>query len=307
MSALCDFFNHQLDTWQIAKQRFEDLKNVEQKKLGQIKAQFNPARMVSTGAKVDKAALAKRPCFLCAKNRPEEQIVLEFNDSFDVLINPFPILPVHFTLPSRVHELQKIAGKFADMLHFVDSYPEVLVFYNGPKCGASAPDHLHFQAGTKEVLPIFCQWNALRATAESIICPNEEGDILFVKDYVVPVIAIVSSSIDASEALFNKVYNVLPQHDDDIEPMMNVVAWKQDSDFVTLVFPRRKHRPDCYFAGDGSQLLVSPGAIDMAGLLVMPRKEDFERITPQQAMDILQEVSMPFADAKDILYALKRV
>ena len=155
MGSLKPFYEEQLALWQDTKQRFDDLKHVEVKQLGLLKAQFNPARLVSTGANIDKTTLAKRPCFLCAANRSKEQIVKDFNSHFDILINPFPILPEHFTIPSCIHELQQIKEHFIDMLLFIDEYDEGLVFYNGPHCGASAPDHLHFQAGTKSIIPMY--------------------------------------------------------------------------------------------------------------------------------------------------------
>ena len=95
--------------------RFEELKGVQTREVGSALAQFNPARLVSTGAKIDKATLAKRPCFLCEKNRPSEQIVLSFGEGFDILVNPFPILPVHFTIPSRHHQLQAIAENYVQI------------------------------------------------------------------------------------------------------------------------------------------------------------------------------------------------
>lgn len=306
MGVLYEFFNRQLEGWQAAKQRFIDIGQVEIKPLGMIKAQFNPARMVSTGAKIDKATLAKRPCFLCAKNRPSEQIVKEFNGNFDILINPFPILPVHFTIPSCTHELQKIAGKFGDMLHFVCQYPEVLIFYNGPKCGASAPDHLHFQAGTRDILPIFEQWQQLEATAAVLKEVQNTGKILYVKDYISPLLAITCNNIDESQRLFEVVYNSLPLPENDIEPRMNIVVWKQKEQYVILVFPRYKHRPDCYSAEGEAQYLVSPGAIDMSGLLIMPRKEDFDRIAPSKAAAILREVSLPKSAMDEVIERIKK-
>lgn len=305
MRALQSFFHRQLEVWPSAGQRFADLNGVETKPLGAIKAQFNPARMVSTGAKVDKRTLAKRPCFLCAKNRPEEQMVREFNAQFDILVNPFPILPLHFTIASRSHELQKIEGRLGDMLEFIDMYPDVLIFYNGPKCGASAPDHLHFQAGTREVLPAFGQWTRLETTADVLLSGRNGSSVLYAKGYVSPLLAITARTMEDSRDLFKVIYRALPSAADDIEPMMNIVAWKEKERFILLVFPRHKHRPDCYSAEGEAQFMVSPGAIDMSGLLVMPRKEDFDRITPVRAAAILNEVSLPKQAMRKVVERIK--
>ena len=162
---LTDFFHNQLNQWQDVAKRFEELKGVQTREVGSALAQFNPARLVSTGAKIDKATLAKRPCFLCEKNRPVEQIVLPFGEGFDILVNPFPILPVHFTIPSRHHQLQAIAENYVQIHRLLRAYPQLMVFYNGPKCGASAPDHLHFQAGTSGILPLQRDWQRLYETS----------------------------------------------------------------------------------------------------------------------------------------------
>lgn len=305
MGSLKPFYEEQLALWQDTKQRFDDLRHVEVKQLGLLKAQFNPARLVSTGAKIDKATLAKRPCFLCAANRPKEQIVKDFNSHFDILINPFPILPEHFTIPSCIHELQQIKEHFIDMLLFIDEYDEGLVFYNGPRCGASAPDHLHFQAGTKSIIPMYQEWENLSSTSETILSLSK-AKLSYITHYACPVIAITSYDIDSCVVLFNKIYDALPLPENDIEPMMNVVVWKEKGELVVLIFPRFKHRPDCYFAEGNAQCLVSPGAIDMAGLLILPLKKDFDTITLAQASAILKEVTLPEEVVVKVLDTLRK-
>lgn len=289
---LTDFFHNQLNQWQDVAKRFEELKDVQTREVGSALAQFNPARLVSTGAKIDKATLAKRPCFLCEKNRPGEQIVLPFGNDFDILVNPFPILPVHFTIPSRHHQLQAIAENYVQIHRLLRTYPQLMVFYNGPKCGASAPDHLHFQAGTSGILPLQRDWQRLRETSIPLLKLNGTEGIYEIKDYICPAFAIVSHTEKHDKELFNYLYESLPLKEDEIEPMMNIVAWRSEEDFVSVVFPREKHRPDCYSAEGEAQCLVSPGSLDMAGLMILPRKSDFEGMTAERAEAILREVSL---------------
>lgn len=289
---LTDFFHNQLNQWQDVARRFEELKGVQLREVGSALAQFNPARLVSTGAKIDKATLAKRPCFLCEKNRPGEQIVLPFGEGFDILVNPFPILPVHFTIPSRHHQLQAIAENYVQIHRLLRVYPQLMVFYNGPKCGASAPDHLHFQAGTSGMLPLQRDWKRLRETSVPLMKLNGTEGIYEIKDYICPALAIVSHTEKHDVELFNYLYEALPLKGDETEPMMNIVAWRSEEGFVSVVFPREKHRPDCYSSVGEVQCLVSPGSLDMAGLLILPRQSDFEGMTAERAEAVLREVSL---------------
>ena len=289
---LTDFFHNQLNQWQDVSKRFEELKGVQTREVGSALAQFNPARLVSTGAKIDKATLAKRPCFLCEKNRPSEQIVLSFGEGFDILVNPFPILPVHFTIPSRHHQLQAIAENYVLIHRLLRAYPQLMVFYNGPKCGASAPDHLHFQAGTSGILPLQRDWQRLYETSLPLLQLNGTEGIYEIKDYVCPALAIVSHTEKHDVEIFSRLYEALPLKEDETEPMMNIVAWRNGEAFISVVFPREKHRPDCYSAEGEAQCLVSPGSLDMAGLLILPRQSDFEGMTAERAKAILREVSL---------------
>lgn len=302
---LTDFFHNQLNQWQDVAKRFEELKGVQTREVGSALAQFNPARLVSTGAKIDKATLAKRPCFLCEKNRPGEQIVLPFGNDFDILVNPFPILPVHFTIPSRHHQQQAIADNYVQIHRLLRAYPQLMVFYNGPKCGASAPDHLHFQAGTSGILPLQRDWQRLYETSVPLLKLNDAEGIYEIKDYICPALAIVSHTERHDVELFSRLYEALPLKEDDTEPMMNIVAWRSEEDFVSVVFPREKHRPDCYSAEGEAQCLVSPGSLDMAGLLILPRQSDFERMTSERAKAVLREVSLSDEAMKDVVKRLR--
>ena len=302
---LTDFFHNQLNQWKDVAKRFEELKGVQTREVGSALAQFNPARLVSTGAKIDKATLAKRPCFLCEKNRPKEQIVLPFGNDFDILVNPFPILPVHFTIPSRHHQQQAIADNYVQIHRLLRAYPQLMVFYNGPKCGASAPDHLHFQVGTSGILPLQRDWQRLYETSVPLLKLNDVEGIYEIKDYICPVLAIVSHTEKHDVELFSRLYESLPMKEDETEPMMNVVAWRSGEAFISVVFPREKHRPDCYSADGEAQCLVSPGSLDMAGLMILPRQSDFEGMTAELAKAILREVSLSDEAMKDVVKRLR--
>ena len=302
---LTDFFHNQLNQWKDVAKRFEELKGVQTREVGSALAQFNPSRLVSTGAKIDKATLAKRPCFLCEKNRPVEQIVLPFGEGFDILVNPFPILPVHFTIPSRHHQLQAIAENYVQIHRLLRAYPQLMVFYNGPKCGASAPDHLHFQAGTSGILPLQRDWQRLYETSLPLLKLNDAEGIYEIKDYVCPALAIVSHTEKHDVELFSRLYEALPLKEDETEPMMNIVAWRNGDAFISVVFPREKHRPDCYSAEGEAQCLVSPGSLDMAGLMILPRQSDFEGMTAERAKAILREVSLSDEAMKDVVKRIR--
>ena len=303
------FFDRQIEKWDAVRYRFHELQDVRERELPlgdySVEVQFNPARIVSTGAKIDKKAIAKRPCFLCVKNRPKEQMTKTVDEKFELLVNPFPILPVHFTIALRRHEPQRILPNYREMHKLLTRYPELMVFYNGPKCGASAPDHMHFQAGTSGVLPMQQSWQRLSRNLETICTIDDNNCISVVSDYPCPALLIKSRSEQTDGELFRIIYDALPWQADDAEPMMNIVAWREGDDFLSVVFPRKKHRPDCYYADGDEKMLVSPGALDMAGLTITPRAEDFKRITPNLIRGIIEEVSLSDEQFKEVIAKIK--
>jgi len=259
------FFMEQMKVWPEVRERYQKF-NVQTKSFpvqsGEIIIQHNPARIVSTGADIDVKSISHRPCFLCDMNRPPEQYGLALNDHFQLLVNPFPILRRHFTIVLRQHCQQQIRPFFADMLDFTRRFDQLFFFYNGPLCGASAPDHMHFQAGPKDQLPQHC----------------------FSKYY-----EIRTRSKEEALIKFIHVYDGLPIVSGEIEPRMNILSWMEDEEYVCVVIPRTKHRPDCYSAEGERQILVSPGALDMAGLIITPREEDFNRMNIQMVEQIVKE------------------
>ena len=305
-SSISRFFNRQLEMWEDARHRFRDLKHVEVRQLSdQLKVQFNPARIVSTGAKIDKHTLGERPCFLCERNRPKEQMTKQIDDHFQLLVNPFPILPVHFTIPATKHQPQSIYRHYGEMHRLLSLHSELMVFYNGPKCGASAPDHLHFQAGTSGVLPLQTNWQRLSRNLTDVISLTDEEKISVLRDFLVPAFVIISKSEDSDEELFHRLYRSMPMRGDESEPMMNIIAWRKGDEFISVVIPREKHRPDAYFAEGEDQMMVSPGALDMAGLIITPREEDFSKINLDKATALLRECGISAEKMEAIVSNLK--
>ena len=313
-NSLQRFFIRQIEKWPDADKRFRDLHDVktrtlvENGELADWRVQFNPARIVSTGAKIDQKTISERPCFLCEKSRPAEQIKKELAGNFELLVNPFPILPVHFTIPLRKHEPQRILPHIGDMYQLLETYPELMVFYNGPKCGASAPDHMHFQAGTNGILPMQQAWGRLGRSAEAIVTLDDGNSIAIIREYPCPAFLIHSTNKEQGTQLFQQLYFCLPVQADDEEPMLNIVGWQNDGETLLVVFPRRKHRPECYYyegAREHEQLLISPGALDLSGLIITPREEDFLRLTPKHMQDILNEICITEEQTAETISKLK--
>ena len=296
LSSLDRFFDRQLRLWPETRERYRELSHVETRELNvgtsTFEVQFNPARIRSTGATITKEAVAARPCFLCRKNRPQEQLTKVQDVDYELLVNPYPILPMHFTIPARRHHTQQIRGMYGEMIQLLNHYPELMVFYNGPLCGASAPDHAHLQAGTSGILPLQKEWQRLSRNLTEVARRGDDATLSVIEDYPCSALVIRARNRRGSERMFASLYHALPKMSDQSEPMMNIVAWHVDEEFISVVFPRKKHRPDCYYKTGDEQYLVSPGALDMAGYLITPRHEDYERITPEVAEDILKECAL---------------
>lgn len=302
--------------WPEAAQRYAALLHVEVKEWEvdgcRLAVQYNPARGVSTFAKVDKQSLTKRPCFLCTCNRPAEQAVYRANREYEVLVNPFPILPQHLTIASRHHQPQRIAKSFCDLLLFAAQMPQMMVFYNGPQSGASAPDHLHLQAVGRGLLPLERDWEQIYQPSLQRISEDKGASLSYLQKYAVPLFVIESTDIQAAALQFSKIYEALrTAKSDSEEPMMNVLCWQRptladkSASLLTVIIPRSKHRPDCYFQTGAAQCLVSPGALDMGGLLITPRAEDFQKMDGSLALAILREVGISLTDIQDCVKRLR--
>ena len=304
---LKEFFDRQLAQWPDAAERHSALENVELRDLGNgLLLQHNPARVVSTAARIDKEALACRKCFLCKENRPQQQISESAMGAMEVLVNPFPILPFHLTLPLKEHAPQEIKNMYTEMLHMSRAWGDMVLFYNGAKCGASAPDHAHLQACCRRSVPLFGEyWQEEISCGMEPLLVDGEGCLYNVTTYAVPLFMIVARSVSRSLDLFRTLVAALPSVDDEAEPRMNIFVYNTAEDgYVTVVIPRRAHRPAAYYASGEGMRLVSPGAIDMAGLVVTPRKEDFMAITADEALAMLQEVALFSGDVEEVVERL---
>lgn len=294
------FFKRQLEIWPEAAARYEALSQVQMRTVAiddfEVRLQYNPARSLSSTAKLDKASIAARPCFLCKNNRPKEQVIYEGFDGFDTLVNPYPIFPEHFTIAGKQHVLQDTADFFR-MAEIAASLPGFVVFFNGSTAGASAPDHLHFQAGNKDFLPVCA------------LLENNPGELMkttpefsaFCTDNL-PVYAVHFVS-DGMPAEVNKWIDALvPDGADTVSVqhgMRNLLMWVDEDDKLhTLLFPRKKHRPECYsLSEEQGGLLVSPGAVDMAGVIIITRESDFHKIGKGDLRSIFAEVSYPYKES----------
>lgn len=301
------FFTHQLDTWDEIRQRYEALKHVGLKQLGHRQLQYNPARMVSTGAQIDRHTIAQRACFLCEKNRPEEQLTIDLGDDFELMVNPFPVLPMHFTIVRKTHVSQTILENYTEIHRLLELFPELFVFYNGPMSGASAPDHMHFQAGIGQELPLMTVLRKLEKEQQVLIKRENGSSLSMFNSASFKAFVIKSKAQETEMTLFKQLYDAKPVREGEKEPRMNIVAWRDGSEDVIVVLPRDNHRPACYFEEGDRRMVISPGALDMAGLIITPREEDFNRMSEDKLTSILKEVSIKEKDMENIKEKLTTV
>lgn len=296
----------QLVVWQTPRDNYAALQNVEVKefkvKRSTIKVQFNPARIVSSAAKVDNKSLKERKCFLCAANRPEVQEGIAWGENYTILINPFPIFPKHLTIPCNDHTDQLILSRIGDMMAIAKDLPGFTLFYNGPKCGASAPDHMHFQAGNRGFLGF--ETDYLAADKKEVIS-NAGATLSLLSGLANAAFLIEAVEIDAATELFVTLYNALEIPEGEEEPMLNILCWSEEGKWKVAVFPRRKHRPACYSAEGDANILISPASVDMGGVFITPLEKDFKKITADDLEQILDEVCLDQSGVEKILNNLK--
>ncbi len=298
-----ELFEQQLAAWPMAADNFRALQGVEVKSLQvdglPIKVQFNPARAVSSSAKVDAKSLKERKCFLCKENRPEVQRGIEWGQ-YEVLINPFPIFPRHLTIPDRSHTDQLITGRIADMMRLAKELPGYTVFYNGPKCGASAPDHMHFQAGNSDLLTIIDASETSR-----ILVDDERGKILLEDELPLPVFTIRANNPEHGQELFDALYRALPLEHDQSEPMLNLLCTSKGEWIDLQVFPRKKHRPSFYGTEGDDTMLLSPASVDMGGAFITPMEKDFKRLDEKIIRQIYDELCLSPEEVKVVIKRLE--
>jgi hypothetical protein len=272
-----------------------------------VKTQYNPARAVSSNAKLDAKSIAARKCFLCPENRPAVQREVRLNENFIALVNPFPILKKHFTIPLTQHKRQEILPYLSDILDFAQMLPDYTIFYNGAKAGASAPDHLHFQAVRKGQLPFEQEYQKIE---KKIIFEHLNGKVSVLQNYGRSCTLIQSPDKETAQSLFLQVYegakarkheSTNEEHTSSClrafapscfdESMMNVFTLYEKDEWNLLIFPRKTHRPSYFFAEGKDYKMISPGAVDMAGIFILPRKEDFDSVDKEIILDVFRQVS----------------
>ena len=304
-SQATELLSKQLVTWPLAEKNYKALEAVQVKSFDMegfsIRAQFNPARIVSTGAKVDARSLKERKCFLCPENLPVEQERLPFGFRHLVLCNPYPIFPLHFTIPTRKHTPQLILPQWNDFLELTRRLAPFTVFYNGPRSGASAPDHAHFQAVTRGIMPLDEEVTQFIRQSYASVYDNR---IYPLTGNLRPGLVIQAATEEAATQLFKKIYAALPILPGEPEPMMNIFGSYYDNNWVITVIPRKRHRPWQYEAEGNDHLLSSPGTADIGGLFITPLEKDFKKINPELLRDVYQQVCLSDRDVEEIFVHL---
>lgn len=300
----------QMEEFQLAKQNFDGLKTLVCKDVPcdnfSMQLQHNPARMISTNAKTDQATLDSRPCFLCSENHPKGQQGIAYGDKYHIFINPYPIFERHFTVPSNDHTPQRIDGHFNDLLSLAFDFQEYTAFYNGASCGASLPTHFHFQLVPRHIMPV--EKDAKNKELQKKIVQIEGGEIFTLKNYMRTVFILQSSNtkqlLNSFQAIQKIIGEATPFND---EPMINLLAWYEDKQWTIAIFPRKQQRPRQFFAEGEDKILFSPGCVDMAGLIIAPRKEDYERYSAPLLTDLFSQVSITPESEKYIIAKLQNL
>jgi ATP adenylyltransferase/5',5'''-P-1,P-4-tetraphosphate phosphorylase II len=290
-----DLFASQLPEWELAKVNYNQLEKVKTRNLDfgdyEILVQFNPERIRSSAAKVDAKSLGARPCFLCPVNRPAQQHGVAFENDMTVLVNPFPIFSRHLTIPSDMHLNQRIKNNFVKMLSLAKAIPDYVIFYNGPECGASAPDHFHFQAGNRGFMPVERDFSAGKHTR--LLSSMHGIEIWQWKNYLRGIITLKGYDkgklVDIFNHIFNKLSVLQPEKP---EPMLNILAYHSTEGWIIHLIPRILHRPSQFFAEGNDQILLSPASVDLGGVIITPREEDFNRISKDDVADIFSQVCL---------------
>lgn len=290
--------------WELAKKNYAGLAHVKSRKLAfdgfDMMVQFNPERIRSSAAKVDAKSIEARPCFLCQNNLPKEQRGIPVLDKYMILVNPFPIFPEHLTIPHLDHTDQLIEDKFGDMLEISRLLEEFTVFYNGPKCGASAPDHFHFQAGIKRFMPI--EFDYRKGLFFHDATQKNGVEIISWRDYGRSIITFSGREKKQLEEALAKVFEELKYLQPyEAEPMLNILSSFYQGRWHIHVFPRKLHRPWQYFEEGEKQILLSPASVDMGGVLITPREEDFDKLTTGDAKNIFDQVCLDEDECSKLL------
>lgn len=288
-----DLFSAQLKEWELPGINYSLLAKVMTRELdfGQFRmlVQYNPERMRSSAAKVDPKSIKERPCFLCKKNRPAEQRGISFGDDLTILVNPFPIFKKHLTIPSGTHRDQLISGNFKEMLQLARAIPDYTVFYNGPECGASAPDHFHFQAGNRGFLPVETDFS--EGKLAQFYAVKRGVELWHWPDYKRGMITLKGSDPEELNEVFTRIFKLFSAlQPEKKEAMLNILTYFIDTEWIIHIIPRKLHRPAQFFKTGSDQILLSPASVDLGGVIIVPREEDFLKISVSDVEDILSQV-----------------
>ena len=319
MDKLIDkFIKDQLSVWPMAAENYRNLKKAETKHLDvgglKVLAQYNPCRRISSEAPLDKKSISERPCFLCPENRPAEQTNIEFEGrkgrKYRVTLNPYPIFPSHLVISGFDHTPQSIWHRYQDLLDFVKENQEYLGFYNGPQSGASAPDHMHFQACPQGLMPLQNRVDELLDAGEGgtlkFLTNVKEARLFQLDEYARGVFVLRGTTAKSTAKLFYRLLDCAPVPEDSDEPRLNLIAWCHGGEYRSAVIFREKHRPHNYFSTDSDHLAMSPGCADMAGVYVVPEKEDFDKLDSRILSQVVEEVTASEATEKEIIWRLTR-
>jgi ATP adenylyltransferase/5',5'''-P-1,P-4-tetraphosphate phosphorylase II len=300
-----DLYYDQLNNWSLFTNNQEGLKSTRIKTFKfdgfSINVQYNPKRIVSSAAKVDVKSIKERSCFLCKKNRPREQKEIIWRDNYEILVNPFPIFKQHFTISNVAHIEQQIETEFINFISLSKDLPDLVIFYNAPKCGASAPDHLHFQAGNLDFLPIEKEWESIKLRYGKRINNNENVEITAVDDAIRRFFVLESDDAEALNNVFDKIHTFDKNLNNGEAPMLNILSYYTETKHRVFVFMRKLHRPWQYFSEGDKNILLSPASVDMGGTMITPLEKDFEKITQKDIIDIFQQITISKNDFNDLI------
>lgn len=305
------FTGDQLSRWPLACDNFRALKNVRVREMEvgglKVKLQFNPARMISSAAKLSKEDIAKRRCFLCRENRPPEQIMMKFDGrkgkKYHILVNPYPIFPDHLVIAADRHVDQSIRNRYVDMLDLARKYQGYIFFYNGPKSGASAPDHHHFQAAPAGLVPLVEDMDSQDYTYLTSI---QDAHLYHYNKFTTGVYFLRAETAKSAAKLFYRLLDCAEIHEGETEPRFNLYSYWKDGEFRSVVIFRSRHRSHHYFSDGPDHLTMSPGCADMGGVFIVPVEEEYDKLTPELLSEMVQEVSISKEDESRINERLTR-
>lgn len=312
------FVKDQLSVWPLAAENYRSLKKAGSKVLSigglPVTVQLNPCRRISSEASLDKESISRRPCFLCPENRPAEQTNMEFEGRkgrrYRVTLNPYPIFPSHLVISSFEHTPQSIWHRYQDLLDFVRENNEYLGFYNGPESGASAPDHMHFQACPQGLTPLQNRVDELLAAGDDktldYLTNVKEARLFHLNEYARGVFVLCGATAKSTAKLFYRLLDCAPVPDGSSEPKMNIIAWCHEGEYRTAVIFRERHRPHNYSSSGADHLAMSPGCADLAGVYVTTREEDFDKLDTGLLSQVVREVAASEETEKEIIWRLTR-